>query len=283
VCSSDLCLEAYFSWALATPENILIDHVRRRVALFLEGVAIKQFCGERWSDAEANCLATGGNYYDALVCVAMEHDLALHGDLPEVRPEDLPLLHRRLHHHFARTGVDLRAAVTGGADDSGIAERLDFAVMDAYEDIRKIRLDNGEQTFEEPDIANDPATWRRTINEAVTRHDMSFLQPFILPESRWEILRRTDYLTISDDEMIDIIESHHIDVSRRSGVRWFGRSDIRIALQFWISPRRAIASSGWRDTATKLLSDRQSARAIRYAALRLRSARKSWIAEASLR
>lgn len=268
-------LESYFSWVISKPTNLFADYVRRDVASAVEGAAVEQLCGTNWSRAEKACHATGGNYYESLLNVAMELQLARGADLPEIDNEDFPLLRRRLLFHFSSARIDFRSVEEGGLDYSGIAERLDFAVMDAYEDLRKNHQEMGAETFDEPDIANEPSLWCQAVNEAVVRHDMSFLEPMILPQNRWRKLRDVNYLTVTDDEIIDTLESCHVDISSRLGIRWLNRLDIRIGYQFWISPRRAIVSARWRETAIKLLSDRQSARAIRYAALRVRFVRQS--------
>jgi hypothetical protein len=78
-----------------------------------------------------------------------------------------------------------------------------------------------------------------------------------------------DYSTVTPGELVDVLSRLHLDISRRSGVYRIDRSILRSGLQLWLSPRNLANTSGWRDKLACLLSDRQTARAIRYAALRI--------------
>lgn len=93
----------------------------------------------------------------------------------------------------------------------------------------------------------------------------------LLPEPRWNRLSRFDYRAHGRDGAIECLASSHVDVRRANGPAWIGRTEMRAGLQLWLSPAELVSSAGWRSHIVKLLSDAQTARCIRYAALRLKA------------
>ena len=91
----------------------------------------------------------------------------------------------------------------------------------------------------------------------------------ILPESRWEPLQATTYARLSDDDLVSLLTRCHMDISRTAGIDWVGPQVLRSGLLLWLAPNQLLETEAWRDHLARLLSDRHTARAIRYVALRL--------------
>lgn len=63
-----------------------------------------------------------------------------------------------------------------------------------------------------------------------------------------------------------------MDISRTPGIDWTGPQVLRSGLMLWLAPALMLETEAWRDHLARLLSDRHTARAVRYVALRLRQA-----------
>jgi hypothetical protein len=90
----------------------------------------------------------------------------------------------------------------------------------------------------------------------------------ILPDARWSSLVSPWYSELGEDDLVDLLDSCHVDAFRRPGLRWLGRAELRTMLQLWLSPKLMVETEGWRDLLAKALSDVQTSRAVRYVALR---------------
>ena len=73
---------------------------------------------------------------------------------------------------------------------------------------------------------------------------------------------------LTEDDLVDLLDSCHVDAFRRPGLRWLGRAELRTMLQLWLSPRAMIEADEWPRFLAKGLSDIQTSRAVRYVALR---------------
>jgi hypothetical protein len=257
--------EALVAWRSASPSNIFADLNRGLVVAALELGVVQQLCGRNWRHIEESGDGLKGNALDALVSICFRRNLAVGGDFPDIQPEEYPVLRQFLRHRLGEALPDLVVAMAEGVS----FESLDFAIMDAYEDLSADRLARGLESFDDIDIGFDTEIWRMAISDALTSVEKPRFKPLVLPEDRWSKLSRLDYSAITQDGVIDALAAAHVDVSRRAGVKWLGRKEFRSGLQLWLSPRELLATTDWRDDLTKLLSDRQTARAIRYAALRL--------------
>lgn len=78
----------------------------------------------------------------------------------------------------------------------------------------------------------------------------------------------TWYAELTEDDLVDLLDSCHVDAFRRPGLRWLGRAELRTMLQLWLSPRAMIEADEWPRFLAKGLSDIQTSRAVRYVALR---------------
>lgn len=147
-----------------------------------------------------------------------------------------------------------------------------MAVIDAYDDLRRYHEDHGLETFEEPDMSRLPDVWLSALKEASEIATLPMFGSLILPARRWDTLVGASYGDLTQDDLVDLLDSCHVDSFRRPGFRWMGRAEIRTLLQFWLSPAHVIAGENWADALARAVSDPQTARAVRYVTLRWRLA-----------
>lgn len=264
--SGDL-VYAYLAWKLSEPNSWVANFRRRAVELSLERGLVELFCGQEWAKIEGDLDLSILTPHGALYRATFRNGLLSGGDLPHLQePGDQTFLRERLEERFGQLVSDLRNSIE--VLDDNLAGDFDFALIDAFEDLRNDLKRRGRETFDEVDIYYSPEQWRSVLVEAA---DISLLQDFkryILPETRWQRLINAWYDDVSDDSLVDLLVESHVDPSRRPGFKWIGRAEIRTMLQLWLSPNEVFRSENWRTTLAKGLSDRQTARAVRYVALR---------------
>lgn len=261
----EIC-EAYLAWRCARVGDIFAESSRLAVATALETGIVTALCGTAWAQSEAMGRGFVGNAHDAFVTVCLKRQIATGSGFPSLAAEEQPLLREILTNRFRAAVPDLRSVIL----DDKVVEALDFSVLDSYEDLGTLREGLGKEPLEEFDIGFPEGEWRAAIDAAVEMAERPRFRPFILPSRRWQALSGTDYSTVSGDRLVEALSAVHLDVSRRAGEEWIGRRVLKSGLQLWLAPRELAATPSWRDDLLRLLSDRQTARAIRYAALRMR-------------
>lgn len=188
-------------------------------------------------------------------------------DLPEIESNsDQLFLRDRLIARLRETVPDITDALARLDDE--LAGDLDLAVIDAYEDLRRHVQAGGREAFEEVDMARSSTTWRKALERARDIPLLPMFRHLILPEARWKALMNTWYAELTEDDLVDLLDSCHVDAFRRPGLRWLGRAELRTMLQLWLSPRAMIEADEWPRFLAKGLSDIQTSRAVRYVALR---------------
>ncbi|HTM81943.1 hypothetical protein [Asticcacaulis sp.] len=261
------------AWQMAGADNLLTEWCRRSVADKLEFAAVGLLCGKAWQKIDETIDRSALTQHGALLRRAQQLGLISGEDLPVVDDSaDRMFLRDRLLTRVTAIVPDLSHSLEYWAKD--VADNLDLAVIEAYEDLRLHQQASGRESFDDVDISRPEANWQRALVEARDMPLLSMFRPYILPAARWEALRNPFYEGLTEDDLVDLLDESHVDASRRSGMRRLGRPELRSLLQLWLSPRLLIESSDWPATLNRCLSDPHSARAVRYAALRYRLARQ---------
>lgn len=269
--------EAYIAWFSAPAQNVFDDHFRKSAVSALEKALLIQLCGDEWNRLEEAGTELISSPISILVKNCLEGPDNIHLDLPRFTPEnwypeipieDLPSLKTFLAHQFSKVlnnGSFNQVEVT-----TDIAEKLDDAVSQAYDDMNDYLGKLGKPQFEEIDPGFTNEQWQTALQTAQQTWEKPKLSQLILPFIRWEHLSTVNYSTITEDGLVEALSYCHTDANR-AGQKWITRGVMRTALQLWLSPDRLAASSDWKADLTKLLSDKQTARCIRYTALRMRN------------
>ncbi|MEY9770464.1 hypothetical protein ABIA14_002741 [Sinorhizobium fredii] len=263
---------ALLAWRLAEVLGPIADWQRRHVVNRLEAAVVEQLCGRCWQCVEAGVDLSLLSPYGAFRRSAEELGLLSGRDLPVVtQPHDIQFLRRRITTRLEEAVPNLSDALSEW--DEQLGGDLDLAVIDAYEDLRSHLIAAGREPFEEVDMSRRPEAWRNALERAREMPLLPMFRQFILPEARWTALMSNPYEILTEDELIDLLDACHVDARRRSGPRWIGRAELRTMLQFWTSPRALLDADDWLGLLAKSLSDVQTARAVRYVALRRKLSR----------
>lgn len=263
---------SYIAWRAAQPTNIFAERERYSICAALEAALVQQFCGSSWRSIEADGGGLVGNAHDALVRICMSRGISSGKRFPKLEADEKIKLRKGLFERLLLIAPNISDLIFEQS-----FEQLDFAIMSTYEEINTIRANMGNAVFDDPDIFNDDSLWRDAIEQALKEALIPAFQPLLLPTSRWVNLSGFDYKNSGLDDIVQALWNSHVDASRASGNRWLSRRELLSGLQLWANPRMLPVTSGWRSDLSKLLSDRQTSRAIRYAALRLRAETQSEI------
>ena len=259
------------AWKLAQCRNAVSDWQRTLIADDLDAAVTRMLCSDTWLELEKGLDLTILSSHGALVHCAWRKWLTRGDDLPLIATRsDRARLNGYLIQRLRDEIPDVSLALSEWDDDT--AGNLDLAVIDAYDDLRRYHEDLGHETFEEPDMSRPAHVWRAALQEAADLATLPMFKSLILPTRRWNALVSAWYGELTQDDLVDLLDSCHVDSFRRPGFRWMGRSEIRTLLQFWLSPAQVIAGENWAVSLAHALSDIQTARAIRYVALRWRLA-----------
>ena len=211
-----------------------------------------------------------GDAWDCLARVAIGSGLAAGGTLPEIGPREYRLLEPLLAAAMKLAVPDLWES-TEELDPDSFAEAMDMAVIDAYEEFGRDYA-NGTDAFDDVDTSGAPEAWLRTLRDTVERRSGTALVKLVLPPKRALALQVADYSELVPEEVISLLDHHHFDLIR-SGARWLSIIDLRAGFLLWTNPAQLLRCEGWPASIARFLEDRQTSRAIRYAALRFRASR----------
>lgn len=260
-------LSSFLAWRTAEPSNLLASHQAGLVYEELEKALVESFCGSEWREIELSGGGLQRNAYSELSSICIARQMAAGHRFPQLDKAEIANLHSELKRSFSNIAPDLSVLLSDGAE----FEELDYAINDAYEKLGQDRESTGALAFDELDIFNSDKAWQKAIRDAVAAAKRPAFQPLILPSSRWKTLSSLRYKDCSLDDVVEGLVGSHLDALRSPGSRWIGSREIRIGLQLWMSPRDILKTSGSEEALIKLLSDRQTSRAIRYTALRIRA------------
>ncbi|MEP3443042.1 MAG: hypothetical protein ABJN72_16300 [Sulfitobacter sp.] len=258
---------ANVAWQLAQASDPFGNWRRWSGVEALEETLIELLCGVAWRKLESGIDLSILSQHGALLRSAEALGLVSGEDLPEIKSNsDQLFLRDRLIARLRETVPDITDALARLDDE--LAGDLDLAVIDSYEDLRRQVQAGGREAFEEVDMARSSTTWRKALERARDIPLLPMFRHLILPEARWKALMNTWYAELTEDDLVDLLDSCHVDAFRRPGLRWLDRAELRTMLQLWLSPRAMIEADEWPRFLAKGLSDIQTSRAVRYVALR---------------
>jgi hypothetical protein len=260
-------LSSYLAWRTAEPMNVLASHHATLIYSEIEKALVEAFCGAEWRKIEETGEGLQRNAYSELSNICIVRQMAAGDRFPQLNKAEIAGLHAELKSSFANVAPDLTVLLSDGAE----FEELDYAINDAYETLSRNRENAGAPAFDELDTFNNDKTWQKAIRDAVAAAKRPAFQALMLPASRWKALSSLQYKDCSLDDVVERLVASHTDALRSPGNRWISSRELKIGLQLWMSPRDILKGSGSEEALIKLLSDRQTSRAIRYAALRIRA------------
>ena len=259
-------VKSLIAWSSVRVDNPIFDYIKRITCYQLEQATVNQLCGNSWHELEKKVDVSSVSPHTALFKIAERRGLIFGKNeiqVPENWQRDFFI--SKIQQNFSKVVPDLNHSLSFWNEQ--IVGKLDFAIMDAHEELREEVESRGEKKPEEIDIMRKSEDWFNCVSDALSLSQLQKFKQFILPDERWRKLCERNYNSYSVEDVIELLESSHVDARRREGDRWIGRGDIANILKLWINPVDLAEKVNWDESLNKALSDRQTSRAIRYAAL----------------
>jgi len=258
---------AWVRWSCAGTAHVILDFVRGRAVQSLERMTVRQLCGRGWLALEDELISSWSGFWAALANVAITRGMASGEGFPALAAEHRDSLQGCLAACFQATVPNLRALPS--SDIEALAPKLDEAVNEGWLD-HFLALERAGARFpldDECDAFNEGSVWVTAVRDAENQYQLAPLGRKLTPQCRGYALMTFSYESASLSALATLLEAEHVDLRTRPPY-WLAEGDIRRGLMFWIDPRAFGQDSGGSETLQKLLADRQTARSIRYAALR---------------
>ncbi|WP_336098081.1 hypothetical protein [Roseovarius sp. CH_XMU1461] len=258
--------EALVAWQSANATSLVADGIRRRVCASVEAGIIEAVCGQDWLAAERKLDLSSSGFHGSLVRLAMERKLAAGNDnFDELSEEQLRMLSRLLLIEFRKVLPSVSVLVIPDGEEW---PALDDAVNEAWTNLAS-QLKKANGTSVDGDCIVLDGQWQRAVKDAREADLMRPLARKILPVTRSIGLLQLPYLDLGFDDLISELNSRHIDVQRTG--RHIPPEALRSLLSLFLRPPQTVENPDWRNLLARFASDRFTARAVRYAALRYRA------------
>ncbi|MGP8441613.1 hypothetical protein ACT2E5_05695 [Burkholderia vietnamiensis] len=264
-------VEALISWSAASVDHPVTQFRRGRVVEQLDRWLIQQLCGTEWADREAALATRRETSFGPAFLKACANLQVGYADI------DLPQAQQVLLHRILLRLIDargLRMLLQAGCEpvdqDFGIA--FDDLFNDAYSILYDTLKSLGENCPFDPDADIDVGevsdNWDRARCIASSEVALTDLVGLLRPLGAGDTLSSADFETMLPDNVIDLLHDWITQYVPTHHVRNWNRELVEAA--YWLLAKPAVAARlSWESATERLLADRFSARAIRYAALRM--------------
>jgi len=264
--------EAWLGWSSARPVHVVAGLQARGASKLAERAIVTTMCGPVWLKEEERP-SEGRRFRDSLAAAVIRFDLAGVSELQEVGQDlgeaDLNGLPAALADALADV---MPPNCLETKLDEKWAERADERIDAAWQSLTPARKERSAPPIDF-EAYNAPEAWQAAVAHAVRSYGRHGLAGMILPPRLATALSNIDYRNVETLEIARAIADLRIDRgSLARQARRISGNDVPVALSLWTDPR-AFEMTDWLPIVTALFEDRMTARAIRYAALRLRTAR----------
>lgn len=266
-------LDRYLAWSIAETGNPVLAAAARAVALQIDTLIVRILCGEVWLEQESRLERFFGSRCRALAEFASEEGLLTGECLPVLRPEQKDPFFDILAEQIEQSWDPEDPAKEW--DTPEFAGDMDTAVIDAFGKFGALLPPEQQEAFLDADILGEPRIreWAKVARKASAADLSGGIADLLLPPARATALRTADYARLTSDDLVRMLDSVHFDLHSRNMPRWLNREHLRFGFWLWTAPTQLAATPGWKPALERLIDDRPTARAIRYAALRFRASR----------
>ncbi|MFG6499425.1 hypothetical protein [Sulfitobacter sp. 1A15106] len=258
--------KALVAWQSGSATNLVADSIRRRVGASVEAGIVEAICGRDWLAVERKLDLSNSGFHESLVRYSLERKLAAGSDnFDELSEEQLRVLSKLLLIEFRRVLPSVSVLVIPDGDEW---PALDDAVNEAWTNLASQLKEAGGTPVDGDCIVLD-GQWQKAVKDAREADLMRPLARKVLPITRSIGLVQLPYLDLGFDGLISELNSRHMDVQRTG--RHIPPEALRTLLSVFLRPSQTVENPDWRNLIARFASDRFTARAVRYAALRYRA------------
>jgi hypothetical protein len=258
---------ALVRWQCASSAHVVLDLVRSRAIQSLERMTVCQLCGPDWLALEDDLISSASDFWGIFADLTISRGMSAGEGFPTLPEANRDSLRDCLAARFKDVAPRLRALSTSEVE--ALAPKLDDGVNEAWEDHFQA-LERAGAAFhleEEPDAGNDGSVWASAVRHAEGRYQLAPLGRKLAPSRRGSALMAFNYEAEGLPALGALLEAEHVDLRARPP-HWLAAGDISRGLMFWTDARAFGQEPEGQEALQRLLADRHTARAIRYAALR---------------
>ncbi len=260
-------VDALIAWSAATVDHPVTQYRRGQVLKALTSWTVEQFCGSLWLRQEADLRVDRAVGFGPAF-LQSSRDAGAGFQNVALNNQQQAQLDRILLRLVAERLVWIATSPSIEPVSDALAETLDATFNDAYGQLARDLGSACPFNVDEDIDAGAPAeTWNSVIVAARRTSLFPELADLLRPLSAGDELMTVEFEGMAPDETVEYftgwIRRHRPQQLARA---WSG--DL-VGAAYWIFARPAVASRfPWREAAQRLLADRFTARALRYAALR---------------
>ncbi|WIV50272.1 hypothetical protein QQG91_11405 [Marivivens sp. LCG002] len=260
--------EALVAWQSGSATSLVADGMRRRVGASIEAGIVEALCGNDWNSIEKKLDLSNSGFHGSLVRFSLERKLAAGNDnFDELSQDQLSVLAELLFVEFRKVLPTVSVVLIPDGDEW---PELDNAVNEAWTRLAS-QLEEANGITVDGDCIVFDGQWQKAVKDAREADLMRPLARKVLPITRSIGLLQLPYLEVGFDDLISELNSRHLDVQRTG--RHIPPEALRTLLSLFLQPSQTIENPDWRNLLARFASDRFTARAVRYAALRYRAVR----------
>jgi hypothetical protein len=262
--------DALIAWSAAGVNHPVTQFRRGQIIRQLDRWFVEQVCGAAWAQREEALAARRPeSLAEAFLDACAEFNVGFAN--VELSADESALLRRILLRLIGSRGLPINLDTSRTSIDASLAAQFDDVFNDGYailaqhfepgSNVCPYDLDN------DIDVGEESVRWDDALKAAASRVVVAELVDLLRPLAGADELGRTDFESLLPDDVVDYLENWITRQRPRHLARAWDRDLVQAA--YWLFLKPAVAAQlSWRGASRRLLADRFSARAIRYAALR---------------
>lgn len=262
--------DGLIAWSAAGVDHPVTQFRRGQIVRQLERWLVEQYCGHEWAEQEDAVATRRETSFPAAflgACARLQIGYAEIG----LSRRQRALLNRILLRLIGSHGLPISLKVSREPIEDDLAAALDGLFNEAYvvlaEDIESVGDACPFDPDDDVDVGETSDNWDRALRAAATQAALIELVDLLRPLEAGDALSLADFETMLPDDVIDLLHGWIGKHRPPHQARNWSRDLVESA--YWLFAKPAVAARlPWRAAAERLLADRFSARAIRYAALR---------------
>ena len=262
--------DGLIAWSAAGVDHPVTQFRRGQIVRQLERWLVEQYCGSEWAEQEDALATRRETSFPAAFLGACARLQIGYAEIGLSRGQRA-LLNRILLRLIGAHGLPISLKVSREPIEDDLAAALDGLFNEAYvvlaEDIESVGDACPFDPDEDVDVGEASDNWDRALRAAATQAALIELVDLLRPLEAGDALSLADFETMLPDDVIDLLHGWIGKHRPPHQARNWSRDLVESA--YWLLAKPAVAARlPWRAAAERLLADRFSARAIRYAALR---------------
>lgn len=268
-------VDALIGWAAAGVDHLVTQYRRGQIVRQLESWMIEQLCGDAWAAKEAALAERRDTSFVSAFLNACARLGIAYCDLGLSR-EQRALLDRILTQLIEARSLPITLEISREPIDEDLGLALDDLFNDSYATLCKEIKAMGDTCPFSPDddidVGEVSENWDRALRAAASEAVLIDLVDLLRPLDAGDTLSLADFETMLPDDVVDLLADWIGKNRPTHHARAWNRDLVESA--YWLFTKPAVAARlSWKAATERLLADSFSARAIRYAALRVRTGR----------